>query len=245
MSDSRTSGAAGELVIRAVLNCAPVFYTADYWSEGAHRWDGLEIETPLQDKPWAIVEASLDATLGQVLDAACKAWGFEAGPEQTKWESHSHYARIGFVLPEHEAHGVTPAESYRWSGEFPITREDGTEARLTAHEVTYRELLVSSALGYIEGDVTRPILQPSIPQGSAIPWPELIVYGGDVIRATYASLDAFFGQAEHVLHVVSAAAPTIHRDVDEVIDDGTRIAAVAALVKKLKTEASKHSRTDS
>ena len=66
--------ATGTIRVAPVLFCAPVFWEREYWSEAAHAWDWVRPETPLDQKPFAEIEVSLDVTLGEVFAAACDAW---------------------------------------------------------------------------------------------------------------------------------------------------------------------------
>jgi hypothetical protein len=52
------------------------------WTKETHGWDWVDPQTPLNEKPWAELEISLDVTLGEVIEAACDAWEIERGPDQ-------------------------------------------------------------------------------------------------------------------------------------------------------------------
>jgi hypothetical protein len=100
--------------------------------------------------------------------------------------------------------------------------------------ITFRELLVSSSLGLLEGDVTRPYVHPVIPQGDP---GTLIVVGkltAHAIHAAYGALDARFGAVEHTIRPLASSLPTAVHTTDEVVDDGVRVAAVVAFVRWLR-----------
>ena len=234
MTESDRDLDSATIIVRPVLNSPPVFYGPHWWSESAHQWEGRISVGVVGDKPSATLEVSLDVVLAEVLDRACDAWGFSAGPDQTQDSGHSVYHRVGFVLPRYETEPITAAESYMWGSRFNVMLEDGSEEHLTAHEVTYRQLLVASALGLIEGDVTRPIIQPSMPQGAGVPLSELVQLGADAARIAYAEVDRFFGASDHLVRVIAAATPTANRVADDVVDEGTRVAAVFAFVQGLR-----------
>ena len=69
----------GTVRVRPVLFCAPVFWVPEYWAESAHACDWVQPQTPLDRKPSAELDVSLDVTLGEVFDLACDAWGMKAG----------------------------------------------------------------------------------------------------------------------------------------------------------------------
>ena len=46
--------------------------------------DWVRPETPLDDRPSAVIEVSLDATLGEVLGVACGAWGLRLGADNVR-----------------------------------------------------------------------------------------------------------------------------------------------------------------
>jgi hypothetical protein len=232
--------AQGLIRVRPVLFCAPVFWTPDFWTKETHRWDWVDPQTPLDEKPWAELEISLDVTLGEVMEAACDAWGIESGRDQRErgFERQQQFVRFAFVSEATDAEGVEPGVGYRWPWSLPIAAEDGTVGQRPAKEVTYRELLAASELGLIEGDVTRPYVHPVPPQGE----PGALIEAGrltlQAIRAVYQGIDDSIGYAEHTLHLIRASAPRIdravNRTVNPIIDEGVRIAAVAGFVRWLR-----------
>jgi hypothetical protein len=144
------------------------------------------------------------------------------------------FSHVGFVTPRNETETITPQESYLWRGKVAVVLEDGSRDLLETHEVTYRQLLATSALGLVDGDVTRPIIQPSIPQGAGGTLLELVEYASHLAPTVYSEIDKFFGYAEHTITVVAAAAPRIDRVANEIVDEGVRIAAVATSIAKLR-----------
>ena len=84
-------------------------------------------------------------------------------------------------------------EGYRWPSFLPVAREDGTVERFPALEITYRELLVSSSLHLLDGDVTRPYVHSVIPQGDVSQVVEIARVTAEAVRAAYASVDYAVG----------------------------------------------------
>lgn len=225
----------GTIRICPILNSAPEFISLDYWTQSARAWEGIDAEAPLSEKPWAVLEVSLDVTLGSALDAACAAWGFSAGPDQTRYSGKSTYAHVGFVGAGEDEGRISRTQSYEWPFKYSIVREDGTQVMADVHELTYRELLVASALGLIDGDVTRPIIQPSVPQDNAPALAEAARIATGVARATYMYADEFFGHAKNVIRLIDADAPGIHRRADEIVDDGARLSGGYQFLKWIQT----------
>jgi len=83
-------------------------------------------ETPLDEKPQAELEISLDVTLGEIFDAACDAWAIEAGPDLLKYGGTraQQFVRFAFVRPDRDAAGVDVQEGYRWPSVLPVAREN-------------------------------------------------------------------------------------------------------------------------
>jgi hypothetical protein len=72
---------------------------------------------------------------------------------------------------------------------LPIAKETGQVEEIPWGEATYRELLASSSLGLIEGDVLlRPYITGSMPQGSGHEVVEAAKVTSDAIRHAYALL---------------------------------------------------------
>jgi hypothetical protein len=192
-------------------------------------------KTPLNEKPWAELEISLDVTLGEVIEAACDAWGIERGRDQRELSSdrRDEFFRFAFVREDTDAEGVDQQVAYRWPSDLPIAAEDGSIEQRPAKDITYRELLAASELGLVEGDVTRPYVHPVRPQGDL----GVLIEAGrltlEAIRAVYAGIDDSIGYAEHTIRIIRASAPGVNRTADHVIDEGVRIAAVVAFARWL------------
>lgn len=230
--------ATGTIRVAPVLFCAPVFWEREYWSEAAHAWDWVRPETPLDQKPFAEIEVSLDVTLGEVFAAACDAWQINAGPDLLAHGATraSQFARFGFVNAKQDVGGVDPHVGDRWRWDLPIARENGDVKRVPALEITYREMLASASLDLLEGDVTRPYVHPVIPQGDAGHVAEAARLTIEAIRAAYGDVDGAVGHAEHTIRLVRASLPGAHRLADEAVDDAVRVAFVAALLRKLRAK---------
>lgn len=226
----------GTLRVTPVLFCAPVFRTPGYWSGSTHVWDWLQAETPLDAKPYADLEISVDVTLGEAFEAACDSWGIEAGPDLLKRGAtrSSQFVRFAFVRPNQDARGVDAQKGYAWPSALPIARDDGTVELIPGLEITYRQLLASSSLGLLEGDVTRPYVHPVTPQGGPYPAIETARLTIEAIRAAYGAVDDAVGYAEHTVRLLRASAPAVHREADRVVDEGTRVGAVVAFVEWLR-----------
>jgi hypothetical protein len=101
--------------------------------------------------------------------------------------------------------------------------------------VTYRELLASSSLGLIEGDVRRPYVDPVIPQGELETSVELVRQTVDALRAAYDGVDENVrGYAEHTVRLIRASLPDAHRVGGEVVDDAVRVAFLVAAYRWIR-----------
>jgi hypothetical protein len=220
----------GLVRVYPVLFCAPVWWTPGFWDESAHATDWVRPETPLDVRPSAVVEVSLDATLGEVLGVACGAWGLRLGPDNVRRGRtvvEDECARFGFVRSDSDVAGLTPEDGLRWPQTLPVAREDGTVERVSGRDVSFRRPLVSSDLGLITGDVTRPYVHPVRPQGDPALVGEIAHLAVEAVHAAYAAVDARIGIAEHVVRLVSSSLPTVKHSGDDLIDEGQRIVAVA------------------
>ena len=220
------SAANGIISVKPVSFCAAVFWERGYWSEATHQWDWVRAETPLDEKPWAEFEVSLDVTLGaKLLGAACDAWGIEAGPIFSITADAREPVRPLRIRPAGAGRRWRRCpRRYQWPWTLPVAREDGTVTQISAGEITYRELLAASELGLIEGDVRRPYVHPVIPQGGAGALIEAGRLTLEAIRAAYGTVDDSVGYAEHTLRLIRASLPEAHRVIDEAIDEGERAA---------------------
>ncbi len=73
-------------------------------------------------------------------------------------------AQIGFYRSADED-GFDVQASYEWGDHLPVAGLDGTVTYRHFTDTTYEELLASTRLNLIQGDVTRPYICPSLPQG--------------------------------------------------------------------------------
>jgi len=224
----------GEIEVRPVLFCAPVFWGHDYWADSAHSLDWVTAETPLADKPVASMIVPVDVSLGDVFRRACEEWGLRIGEatsaQKAGWASN--FVRFAFVRPDDCSRGLVASEGYRWPATLPIARETGVVEQVPGLEVTLRELLASSALGLIEGDVTRPYVHPVLRQGDP---GTLIVVGkltAHAINHAYAALDAKFGPT---IHAGERLVSTANATSSKVIDEGVRGAALVAFARWIRT----------
>ncbi len=216
------------ILVKPVLFCAPVFWGREFWAESAHSLDWVKAETPLADKPSVQVEVPVDGTMGEVFAIACDEWGLRAGPDLVKrgGTRESNFVRFAFVRPEVDAVGLSPQDGHRWPSSLPIARQDGTVEKVPGLQITFRELLASSSLGLLEGDVTRPYVHPVIPQGDP---GTLIVVGkltAHAIHAAYGALDARFGVVEHTIRPVISSVPTVEHTANKVLDEAGRLALI-------------------
>lgn len=244
------SSGDGLIRIRPVLFCAPVFWSPQFWVEDVHRWDWVDPQTPLDEKPWVELEVSLDVTLGDVVDAACDAWGIERGPDaqNLSHDRRDEFIRWAFVSEGTDAAGVDPQVGYQWPWSLPIATEDGKIEERLPKEISYRELLAASELGLIEGDVMRPYLHPVRPQGN----PGALIEAGKLtlaaIRAAYAGIDDSIGYAEHTIRLIAASMPrvvdAVDKNVNPVIDEGIRIGAVVTFAAWLRRKARRRPHDD-
>lgn len=233
---------AGTLRVRPVLFCAAVFWEAAYWSETTHAWDWVEAETPLEAKPWAEIEISLDVTLGEVIEAACDGWSIEAGPDMLKHgvTRSQQFVRFAFVRPDRDVTGVDRQAGHCWPSTLPVARGDGSIEQIPGFGIPYRDLLASASLGLIEGDVKRPYVHPVIPQGDPATIAEFGRLAAAAVRAAYDGVQDSVGYADHTLRLIRASLPELHRVADETVDEGTRVVAVLAFFNWLRTTLRRH-----
>ena len=189
------------LLVRPTMYWPPTFMTPQYWAESARQFGWVSPATPLAQRPALEFEISADVTLGEVLEAACDAWEIFEGPDMLKYgpTRTSELHRFGFIRVPDDEEGIDEQTGYAWPSKLPVARDDGTTEYVPAMEVTYRELLASSALGLIEGDVMRPYVYPKSPQGVPAAPSELANLSADAVRAAYASADQLGHQAVHLL----------------------------------------------
>ncbi|MGA9762389.1 MAG: hypothetical protein WBQ14_08205 [Gaiellaceae bacterium] len=227
---------SGIILVRPALVRAPVFWTPKFWAESAHALDRVRPETPLEQKPSAELEVSIDVTLQEVFETACEAWGLKLGSDRIGRGGGiaQEFYHFGFVDPDEDPDGISPGVVNGWSSTLPIARENGETEFVPALQVTYRELLASSSLGLLRGDVTRPYVDPVRPQGDFGLAVEVARQAVDAIRAAYAAVDDSIGYAEHTIRLVSVFLPKIDRGADRVIDEGIRLGALVAFARWLR-----------
>lgn len=230
------------LLVTPVLFCAPVFWTKDYWSEETHDWDWVTPETPLIEKPTAVFQVSIDVTVGDVLEAACDSWGITPGPGMLRLGAtrRSEFWRFAFVQEDHDKDGVDRQTGYKWPAMLPVVQSDGTITRSKGTEVSFRELIVSSTLGLVTGDILRPYVHPVRPQGTGDVVTQLTKITAEDARAAFALVDSVGHRAIHSLEFIRATLPRVNRDVDNVLDEVGRINLVSDGLKKIRKKKGRH-----
>jgi hypothetical protein len=156
----------------------------------------------LDHRPWVEVRAGLDATLGDVLEAACDDMGIRPGNYMIDHglTCRSELFRFAFVEPQSDRDGINPQSGYAWPGRLPAPDWDGNIVMTAALEVTVRQLLVSSELGLIRGDVTRPYIYPVKPQGAAQVIADLAPLAPDIVRTTLNAVKGIEGDTVWLIH---------------------------------------------
>lgn len=215
MTEIQTGADGPSVTVTAVLAHAPVFWTPQYWQPSAQQWDGVMPETPLADRPVAVLQVGIDSTLREVWSAACDAWDIHEGPDQIARgrTREREFRRVAFVDEQRDAQG---ADVYSWGNQLNVARADGTVEKADAFDLTYRELLVASELDLIDGDITRPYVTPVIPQGDVGLLIEAARLTVEVIRAAYNMLPQ---ETARFVHLVSTTAPEAKKVYDEVSDE--------------------------
>lgn len=185
----------GRLIVTVTLATPPVWYEPDYWN--THEFDTFDPVAPYASKPQVTLTSRYDETLGEVIDRASVCLGLALGPAHEKYLTDrvsKWLSRIGFYRPEDDK-AFDVHRMYGWPDLLPIARVTGKVETIPWQEATYRELIVSSNLGLIEGDVLRPYISGSMPQGSAHEAVEAAKLTVDAVRHAYALLP----QAESVV----------------------------------------------
>lgn len=174
------------LSVTVALATAPGWYEPEgFWS--THRYDGVIAEAPYREKPKIELTAGYGETLGEVIDRAGKKLGLAPGPRFDEYDIHrlsQHVAYMGFYRPEDEA-GAVPQRFGGWPTLLPVATLDGSVELRPWQEITYRDLLVSSKLGLVEGDVRRPYVHGGRPQGDLHNLVEAGRLTSEIVRATY------------------------------------------------------------
>lgn len=212
----------GTLSITLALAYGPTWYMPDYWSESSHAYDYLGHEShPYSEMPKAVVPATLGDTLASVYDRAGDALGIAPGPDAMRFREGAkatlslQVCHVGFYRPSDEE-GFDIPRSYRWTTEVPVADMDGSVHLLSLHEVTYRQLLVSQRLGLVEGDVARPYICPSMPQGDIPALTHAAHLSVGAVKAAYSGLQG-----------VAQEARPVEQSARGHIDDAQRLAFLA------------------
>jgi hypothetical protein len=194
VSDSDTA-----LSVIVTLATPPVWYEPDYWN--THEFDSFDGSGSYADKPKVTVAGELHETLGQVIDRAADELGLRLGAAHEKL-LHTRVSewlnRMGFYRPDDDE-PFDEHRMYDWPRLLTIARESGVVEEVPWPEVTYRELVASSRLGLVEGDVLRPYISGSMRQGG----PQEIAEG---VRVTV-----------EAIHHVYAALPDARSPVDDLL----------------------------
>lgn len=207
MDGQNWKGARGTITVRPTLYWL-LFGAPDYWAESARKYQWVDPDTALADRPYLEFEASLDVTLGEVLVAACQQWGIVEGAYMKKVgvELSDEFYRFGFVRVPEDIGGVGEQIGYKWPNTLPVARDDGSVKQLPAMEVMFRELLVSSQLALITGDVTRPYVYPMLPQGVLAPLGDVLHLTAEAVSLARESVDHLVKSTDHVLRSVGSEA---------------------------------------
>jgi len=209
-----------------------LFRAPDYWAESARKYLWVDPDTSLADRPYLEYEASLDVTLGEVLVASCQKWGIVEGAHMKKVGAKlvDEFYRFGFVRVPDDTGGVGEQIGYKWPNTLPVARNDGSVEQLPAMEVTFRELLVSSQLALIAGDVTRPYVYPVLPQGVLAPLDDVLHLTVEAVSLARANVDHLARSTGHVLRCVGPAAV---KDVPKVVGKAANAYGQYAFLKAL------------
>ncbi|NNN07923.1 MAG: hypothetical protein HKL85_01865 [Acidimicrobiaceae bacterium] len=209
-----------------------LFRAPDYWAESARKYQWVDPDTPLADRPYLEYEASLDVTLGEVLVAACQKWGIVEGAYMTKVGAKlvDEFFRFGFVRVPEDTDGVGQQIGYKWPNTLPVVRNDGGVEQVPAMDVTFRELLVSSQLELTTGEVTQPYVYPVLPQGVPAPLGDVFHLTVEAVSLARANVDRLANSTDHVLRCVS---PALVKDVPKVEGKAANLYGQYAFLKAL------------
>ena len=194
------------LTVTVTLATPPVWYEPDYWN--THEFDSFDPAGPYANKPKISVTTRYVETLAEVIDRAADGLGLQLGPAHEKYlidRVSQWLARMGFYRPEDD--GAFEMQLMDgWPYLLPIAKETGQVEKIPWGEVTYRQLLVSSSLGLIEGDVLRPYISGSMPQGNAHEVVEAAKVTADAIRHAYALLPQTQSAVDNAMRFAFLAA---------------------------------------
>jgi hypothetical protein len=209
-----TEEPATTVTVCPVLVAAPVWWVAEFWS--THAWDWVAPGLPLDEKPAVTLEVGLSVTLGEIVDATSTALDLrplKVGDYPVRTLSRE-IAGVRFVQPGDED-GIRDENIYGWPARFPIATPAGDIHQIPWQEVTMRELLVARELGLVQGDVTRPYIQPNRAQGDPGAVLELVRLALHVIRQAYDLWPYASDAIEHSVRVVRGPIDAVNRATDE------------------------------
>lgn len=235
-----------ELSITVAVAYGPTWYGEDWWSKSSHAYDYLGHEDrPYSELPKTTVLASLEDKLGAIYDRAGAALGIAPGPDGMRVLGSKDAPatlsvltfHVGFYRPS-DAHAFDIRYSYHWKRRVPVADLDGSVHELPFEDVTYRQLLASQKLGLIEGDVTRPYICPSMPQGDVPALAHATHVAVEAAKAVYAGLG-----------VAARHADGLEQAARERTDDAQRIGfwvmLFGALRRRQKDRKSKRQESES
>lgn len=186
-----------EISITAAVAYAPAWYGSEWWSDSTHLYDTLGYgDDPYSAMPKTLLTATLDETLGSVFDRAGDALGIGPGAEGMRVMGEDNEPptlsvltfHVGFHRPSDEER-FDLEHAHRWRRQVLVANTDGTVRLVSFKEVTYRQLLASQRLALIDGDVTRPYICPSMPQGNAPALAHAAVVSIEAAKAAYVGLE--------------------------------------------------------
>jgi hypothetical protein len=189
------------ITIRVALAYSPTWYEPEFWS--THKYDSINSDDPYGAKPYVSFEVELDDTLSSIIDRAGTDLGLLPGPSQ-QGRDRTHLSeclsRVGFFEQSDDL-TFDMQRVYAWPSGLPVALNDGAIEVKPWQEVTLRELLVSSKLGLIEGDVLRPYICPSMRQGIGPEEVEFARLTSEAVRAAYHALPAARETVDDIVRV--------------------------------------------
>jgi hypothetical protein len=183
-------------------------------------------------------QVPIDITLGEVLETSLDAWGIVEGPNMIRHGRLRRHelCRYGFVRVPDDESGVDERVGYAWPSRLPVVQDDGTIEKIYAYEVTFRELLISSELDLIAGDVKRPYVYPKSPQGIIH---DLILapqFSEEMLHAAIAKVNELGGDAVRTARQVVANTERADNTVLEVTGNVGLILSIRKWLRKLKRQ---------
>jgi hypothetical protein len=204
--------ADGVVRVTAILFMRPTPWTPDWWAP--HPWDWVEDEMPLERKPVAELEVPLQATLGEVVEAALDGWGIRRGAddELREWPLYDQAYWMAFADPTDE-HEFDRWDD--WTPNLPVALPDGSVEERRWAKVTYQQLLVAAELGMVRGDATRPYVRLVFPQGNAIAVVQGARATAEAIRAAYNAFPVVLEAAERGIQLIRVTVPSGRHITDD------------------------------